>query len=135
MIHVVLLMGAYEATANVWRPMEEMKMSVSLARVAVYALLFVFIFTKGYEGEGVLEGARYGLWIGLLIWIPMAYTFYNVLPIPYSLAFKWWVFGTIQNIICGVVAALIYKPVTVKEEGICLQLDKNMINGNICENI
>lgn len=109
-IHAVVLMGAYEATSSVWRPMEEMKMSVTLLRVLVYSLLFVYIFTKGYEGKGVVEGLRYGLLIGLIIWIPHAYTFYNVLPIPYSLALQWWVYGTIQSMICGAVIAMLYKP-------------------------
>jgi len=109
-IHSVILMGTYEATSSAWRPMEEMSTVIPFIRDAVFALLFVYIFTKEYEGKGIAEGVRYGLWIGLLIWVPIAYMFYNVLPIPYWLAFQWWVYGAIQCIICGIVTALIYKP-------------------------
>ncbi|MFC1729420.1 hypothetical protein ACFL6I_03695 [candidate division KSB1 bacterium] len=110
LIHSVILVGAYEATLSVWRPAEEMKNWIPFLSTAIFALLFVFIFTKGYEGKGIMEGVRYGFWMGLLISIPQAYTFYAVLDIPYSLAWQWWVYQTIQIVICGVVVAAIYKP-------------------------
>jgi hypothetical protein len=38
---------------------------------AIFALLFVYIFTRGYEGKpGLGEGLRYGVWIGLFLNLP-----------------------------------------------------------------
>jgi hypothetical protein len=38
---------------------------------AVFALLFVYIFTRGYEGKpGLGEGLRYGVLIGLFLNLP-----------------------------------------------------------------
>ncbi|MFC1554184.1 hypothetical protein ACFL7D_06090 [candidate division KSB1 bacterium] len=113
-IHSLILMGVYEATMSVWRPMEEYRLWISLVKNMILALLFVYIFTKGYEGKGIMEGVRFGLWIGLLIWVPVAYAFYNILPIPYSIAWQWWIYGTIQCVICGLAASLIYKPAESK---------------------
>lgn len=109
-IHMGILGSTYEATASVWRPDMMDKMWIMWVTAIIFSLLFVFIFTKGYEGKGILEGARYGLWVGLLIWIPGAYSSYVTINIPYSLAFQWWVYGTIQVILCGCTAAFIYKP-------------------------
>lgn len=115
-IHDLILMGCYEATASVWRPDMDSKMWIMVLTAAIFSLLFVYIFTKGYEGKGIFEGARYGLWMGLLISIPMAYNSYATLDIPYSLAASWWTYGTIQIIICGIIAALLYKPCAASEE-------------------
>ncbi len=111
-VHGIILMGTYEATASVWRPMEEIKGWIGFVTGAIFSLIFVYIFIKGYEGKGIMEGARYGLWIGLMFTIPNAYGFYSVLPIPYSLALMWWIFGTVQIVIYGIVAAAIYRPVS-----------------------
>lgn len=109
-IHSVILKSIYEETKAVWRPEPDMKMWIMWITAAIFSLLFVYIFTKGYEGKGIMEGVRYGLWIGLFVSIPMAYNSYATLAIPYKLAFQWWVYGTIQCIICGIVASWLYKP-------------------------
>ncbi len=109
-IHGVILMGTYEATASLWRPDMESKMYIMWITGAVFAILFVYFYAKGYEGRGIIEGVRYGLWMGLFLAIPMAYNTYATISIPYSLAFQWFIYGVIQIVICGVVAAALYKP-------------------------
>ena len=64
---------------------------------------------KGLEGKGVLEGIRFSVIVALLMLIPGMLNQYVVYPVPFSLAFQWIVYGLIQYIACGVVAALIYK--------------------------
>lgn len=115
-IHSVILMKTYEATASVWRPDMMDKMWIMWITAAIFSLFFVYVFTKGFEGKGVMEGVRYGLWIGLWFSIPMAYNSYATLAIPYKLAFQWWVYGTIQCIILGIVTAWIYKPAEHHEQ-------------------
>jgi len=112
----VLLQGAYQATAEVWRPEADMnsKMPLMWATGLLISFLFVFIYTKGYEGKGIMEGVRYGLWIGLLMSIPMAFNSFVTLPVPMSLAIQWAVYGMIQYIVMGIVTAAIYKPAMAK---------------------
>ncbi|MCK4965847.1 hypothetical protein KAS50_02385 [bacterium] len=114
-IHVLILQGCYEATADVWRSDMKSKMYIMYITSAIFSLLFVYIFTKGYEGKGIMEGVRYGLWMGLLISIPNAYGYYVTIDIPYSLAFSWWTLGTVEIIICGIVAASLYRPAAAAE--------------------
>lgn len=114
-IRVLILQGCYEATADVWRQDMKSKMYIMYITAAIFSLLFVYIFTKGYEGKGIMEGVRYGLWMGLLISIPSAYGFYATIDIPYSLAFSWWTLGTVEIIICGIVAASLYRPAAAAE--------------------
>jgi hypothetical protein len=76
----------------------------------VWAFFFTFIFVKGYENKGILEGVKFGIYIGLFYSLASAYGSYAVYPIPYSLAFQWFVFGLVQAVIFGIAVAIIYKP-------------------------
>lgn len=107
-INVWLMADDYKATANLWRAPEEMKIWIFYVVDFFVALFFTIIFSKGYEGKGVLEGARYGLYVGCMMAIPMAYGTYGSMPIPYSLAFKWFIFGLADYVICGAILAGVF---------------------------
>ena len=77
---------------------------------AVLSLLFVYIFIKGHQGKGIVEGVRYGLLIGLLMVVVGGLNQYVIYPVPFDLVLRWIVLGLIQFIIAGIVAALVYKP-------------------------
>ena len=112
LVHGVWLNPTYEALAAIFRPKAEMdammwQMFLSSA-IALWA--FLFIFTKGYEGRGIMEGVRYGAYVALLVGIPAAVDQHWVYPVPADLAIKWGVTNVIYWIALGAVAALIYKP-------------------------
>jgi hypothetical protein len=108
LIHNMVLGPTYEALKHIWRPDMESKMWIMPVVGGIWAVLFTMIFIKGYEGRGLMEGVRFGLLIGLFWAIPMAYGSYAVYPIPYSLAFQWFLYGTMETILLGIVVALVY---------------------------
>jgi hypothetical protein len=112
LFHSVIMSGAYEATAHLWRPMEEMKRMMWMMWVSglVWSFLFVYIFAKGYEGKGIMEGVRFGLLIGVFFSLPMSLGTYSSMPITGTIAIGWFVYGVIETIILGILAALLYKP-------------------------
>ena len=105
-----MLQGLYAETKHLWRPDMASKMWIMQVVSLVTSFLFVYIFTKGYEGKGIMEGFRFGLIVGLFTSLPMGYGSYAVMPIPYELAFKWFLYGTAEMIVVGMIAALIYRP-------------------------
>ena len=109
-INSLVLMGMYEKLQEVWRTEADMssKMWIMYVVALLWSFLFVYIFTKGYEAKGWMEGLRYGFWIGLFLNIPMAFNQFAVYPITFNLAIWWFVLGMIQVMICGIVAAAIY---------------------------
>jgi hypothetical protein len=113
-VHGGILMSAYESEGvkKAFRSTEEMqsKMWIMWVMYLVWAFFFTFIFVKGYENKGIMEGVKFGIYIGLFYSLVSAYGSYAVYPIPYSLAFQWFIFGLIQSIIFGIAVALIYKP-------------------------
>ena len=112
-IHGGIMSGSYMEIASVWRPEAEMMSKMWIIYILTplfFSPAFVYIFIKGYEGRGIGEGIRFGLVVGLMISVPMAYNQYTVYPIPYIMAFQWFVYTLIEFIILGIVAAAIYKP-------------------------
>ncbi|MDQ7817499.1 MAG: hypothetical protein RDU14_10795 [Melioribacteraceae bacterium] len=114
LIHSVFLASAYasEEVSKVFRSMEEMesKMWIMWLVDIIWSFFFVFIFAKGYENKGIMEGIRYGIYMGLFIQLVAAYAQYAIYPLPYYLVLQWFIYGFIVYIILGIVTALIYKP-------------------------
>ena len=75
---------------------------------SVGTFFFTFIFTKGYEGKGVAEGTRYGLYTGIWLSIGMAYGAYGMVDIPYGMTLEWFILGVLRFVVMGIVASLLY---------------------------
>jgi hypothetical protein len=112
LIHQVFLGETYASLASVWRPEAEMmsKIWIMYLTSAVWTVLFCYIFTRGYAGKGAIEGARYGLVMGLFLGLPFSYDSFVIYPITLGLAHSWFVVSIVSSVICGLVFALIYKP-------------------------
>ena len=112
LIHGVWLDATYQSLAAIFRPKESMDalMWQMLVASAIAVFAFCYIFTKGYEGKGVMEGVRYGVLIALLVAIPGSMMAHWVYPVPAALAIKWAIADSVHWVVLGAVAALIYKP-------------------------
>ncbi len=109
-IHMWLLAGAYhsEQMMKLMRPESDGTMWIYFVTSAIVSFFFTLIFSKGYEGKGMVEGVRYGFYVGLLMATPWAYDSYASYPIPYSLVLQWFLYGTVQYIILGIVVAMVF---------------------------
>jgi hypothetical protein len=110
LIHNVVLKATYESLKHLWRPDMDSLMWIGPVIGVIMSCLLTYIFTKGYEGKGIMEGVRFGVVIGLFTSIPMALGTYMMIAIPCSLAVHWFVFGMIEYIVFGIVLAAVYKP-------------------------
>jgi len=120
LIHSVILASTYmqETISKAFRPMAEMETMMWRMWIAdlVFSFFFVFIFTKGYQNKGWMEGVRYGFYIALFMNFSAAIAQNVVYPVPFTLALQWFIYGSIQMILLGVVTAFIYKPAEAKAE-------------------
>ncbi len=108
LVHGVILDASYKATASLWRPDMDSMMWIYSVIGLIGSFFFSFIFSKGYEGKGIAEGARYGLYIGIWMSAGMAYGTYGMIAIPYSLALQWFLFGVVEYVLYGIILALIF---------------------------
>jgi hypothetical protein len=108
----VWLAPTYASLAHMWRPQAELesKMWIMFVTSAFLNFFFCYIFSRGYEGKGLAEGARYGAIIGLFFDIPQVFNEYVIYPIPYSLALKRFLVAFAACVVMGIVAAAVYKP-------------------------
>ena len=117
LVNGVLLHSSYlaEEVAKIMRPEAEINSNMWIFIICdlFYTFFFTLIFSKGFENKGWMEGVRYGFYVGLMVSLPMAYGMYGTMPVPYSLALQWFLYGLAMNIIIGIVAALMYKPKAV----------------------
>ena len=108
--HGHLLMGQYEATASLWRPMAEMEslMWFCMARQLLQSITLTWIFSRNYENRGVPEGVRFGLAIGILLGVMQAGAIVS-LPIPTALALGWFAGEVLLGVLTGIVLALTFR--------------------------
>ena len=115
-IHGVILDPTYKALADVFRPQADMmsKMWIGVITAIIFTFFFVYIFAKGYEGKGIMEGVRFRLIITCFWSIPSMYGQYMVYELPYYLVLQWVLYDLLVLVICGILAAVIYKPLEIK---------------------
>jgi len=109
-IHGGILMGYYAATPQYWLGESEMtaRMWAMILGQLLFSLLFCAIYTKGIREGGLAEGIRYGLWIGLLLNLPVYFIRWSVEPLPGALLFLQSLFGFVATVILGGILGVIY---------------------------
>jgi hypothetical protein len=115
-IHGGILMGTYASMQNTWRPdMKDKLWILHFVRIST-AFFFTYVFSKGYESKGIMEGVRYGFYLGMIISSGFAFGSYSMFAINKGLALQWFFYTLIEYIIAGVVVSLVFgqKPAAPK---------------------
>lgn len=108
-LHNMILAPYYSAMQQLWRPNMMSLMWLMLLSYLLMSFLFAFIYAKGYEGKGLMEGLRFGLIVGCFYQIPHIISQYVVYPIPLGLTIGWVAGGIVEFLVCGLVVGAIYK--------------------------
>ena len=108
LVHGFVLKGIYDQTKELWRPEKEYKMLVMSLSELCFSAVIAYIFTLHYEGKGVGEGVRFGLYIGLLLGA-IEIGKYSYMPIPMVLMLSWVLAALLTGLGSGVILSLVYK--------------------------
>ena len=108
-IHGILLQAAYVNTANLWRPMEEMRMGLMYVVTFLSCLVFVLIYALFFGKKGLGVGLAYGALFGFGAGISMGYGTYSVQPIPYMMAFTWFLGSAVEGVLAGLIVGVIIR--------------------------
>jgi hypothetical protein len=108
MIIYGVALGSAFSSLPVWRADMKSLQWIYMVISLVGSFFFTLIFSKGYEGKGIAEGMRYGLYTGIWLSIGMAYGTYGMVAVPYGLTLEWFVLGVLSYIVMGIVASLVY---------------------------
>ncbi len=122
LIHGVWLKADYAASTGLWRPEAEMQkfMGWLMLGQLLAAITFTTLYARGFAEKGCRFGAvMFGLFMGLFMQGNTLIT-YAVQPLPGSLAVKWFVAGTAQGVVLGLLLSLAYKPKPIAcQDGSC----------------
>lgn len=109
LIHGVLLQSAYAATANLWRPMNEMNRPVMSLVTLVVAACFVTIYGSLAKQKSLASGIKYGALFGLATGASMGFGSYSYMPISLTLACSWFAGSFVEMIVAGALVGAIVK--------------------------
>ena len=108
-LHGLLLRSTYEATANLWRPMDQMNMPLIYFVTLVFTVCFVLIYGLLVGQKSLASGIRFGALFGLATGISMGFGSYSYMPIPLALAWSWFFGSWIEAITAGAIVGAIMK--------------------------
>jgi hypothetical protein len=108
-IHGLLLQSTYEATANLWRPMDEMNMGLIYIVTLLFTTCFVVIYGLLVGEKSLASGIKFGVLFGLAIGVSMGFGSYSSIPIPLSLAWSWFLASWVKAIVGGAIVGLMVK--------------------------
>ena len=108
-IHQLILMGEYGATADLWRPPDEIMIGliyvVTLISATVFVSIYKFLICRKEMGRAI----QYGLLYGVAVGIGMGYDSYAVMPLTQTIALTWFLGTVVQGGVAGALLGLIVK--------------------------
>jgi hypothetical protein len=113
LLHSVILMNSYTATADLWRTEDAMghRMWVMIVAQFLFTLGAVLIYQRGVERKSpVGQGIRYGILLALVSIVPASLIEYVTVPIPHTIAFHWVLGEGVQCVLLGLLIAFTCQP-------------------------
>ena len=111
-LHGLVLGRTYQETAQLWRPMAEMKMGLMRVVGVVAAVCFVCLYAWLVRPKSWAMGLSYGLIFGLGTGFSMGFGTYCVIPLPPSLAVTWFIGSVVETAVAGLlVGGIVKEPV------------------------
>ena len=109
LIHGIMLESSYQATAHLWRPEDEMKMSFMSLVTLIFGASFVTIYSYLVNPKSLTSGIKFGLIFGFASGVSMGFGSYCYMPIPLSLALSWFFASFIELTVAGLIVGLLVK--------------------------
>jgi hypothetical protein len=113
LLHSVILMKSYMATADLWRSEDAMghRMWIMMVAQFIFVLGAVLVYQRGVERKSpVGQGIRYGILLAMVSIIPDALINYVTIPVPHTIAFHWIIGEGVQCVLLGLLIAFICQP-------------------------
>jgi len=108
-LHGLILRSTYEATASMWRPMDQINLPLMYFVTLVFTVCFVLIYGLLVGRKSLASGILFGALFGLATGISMGFGSYTYLPIPLTLAWSWFFGSWVEAIAAGAIVGAIMK--------------------------
>ena len=107
LLHRLFLAPLYEASRELWRPFDQMNVTliyaVSLVLIGVFVGIYRLLVSPKSLGTGLALGAFVGLALGVSVGLG---TFIHM-PIPPAVAWGWFVGGWLKGLVAGAIVGAV----------------------------
>jgi hypothetical protein len=104
LVHGIYLKEAYEQTANLWRPMEEIQQNWWMHILTVVsAFIYTWIYCCNVSDKSAKTALTFSAKVGTLMAISFGFGMYAVMPIPCSMAMTWFVSTLVAFLLAGLI--------------------------------
>ena len=104
----------HEGAATAFRAEGTENHGIAMVGYVAWSLAFSFVFARGFENRGWLEGVRFGLIVWLLYFVPMTLGIYGYFVVGPEWTFFALISGLAESLACGSVAALVFRNAPMK---------------------
>jgi hypothetical protein len=108
-LHRLLLKSTYEASAHLWRPMNQLNLPLVYLVMTILIVCFVLTYALLIKEKSLASGIQFGALFGLAISISAGFGTYLHMPIPLTLAWSWFLGGWIKAIAAGAIVGALIK--------------------------
>src|SRR5262245_1037138 len=107
LLHRLLLAPIYDASPNLWRPLDQM--NVALIYAVIFALIGVFvgIYKLLVRPKSLGAGLCLGAFIGFALGVSVGFGTYIHMPIPLALAWGWFIAGWLKGLAAGAIVGAV----------------------------
>jgi hypothetical protein len=99
--HRLFLAPIYDASASLWRPFDQMNVAliytVTLALIGIFVGAYALLVRPKSLGAGLALGA----FVGVALGISSGFGTFIHMPIPLSLAWGWFIAGSLKGVVAG----------------------------------
>jgi len=105
--HRFFLAPLYEATANLWRPFDQMNVGLIYTVTAVLIGVFIGIYSLLVRPKSLRAGLTLGALVGVALGISSGFGTFVHMPIPLSLAVGWFITGSLKGLVAGAIVGAV----------------------------
>jgi hypothetical protein len=106
-MHRVFLAQAYDASAHLWRPSDQMNVPLIYTATLVLIGVFVGTYTLLVRPKSLAAGLGLGAFVGLALGISVGLGTFIHMPIPPAVAWGWFVGGWLKGLIAGALIGVV----------------------------
>lgn len=106
----VVFSSVYDQILPGARPEGEEFHIAGFISMITWSLAFTYVFIRGYQNKGWIEGIRFGLVVWMFYFVPMLTGYWAYFQLPTNWVIASLVNGLAESLGAGLITSLIYKP-------------------------
>ena len=107
LLHRLFLASFYEASRELWRPFDQMNVTMIYAATFVLIGVFVGIFRLLVRPKSLGTGLALGAFVGLALGVSVGLGTFVHMPIPPAVAWGWFIGGCLKGLVAGAIVGAV----------------------------